>query len=140
MSITNLLRLVFNLWKILDFIHYFWLCLHKVLTFHHFGILKNSTIDLPISILLGGLHPEFNRALMHNFFGFVYINSKICSHIWKLKNKVITKLFHKAFRKCIQQDTVWLVPQKESKFKKVEKTRNSAKFQQNPKTLEKSLP
>ena len=51
--------------------------------FYHFGILKNSTIYLPISILFGSLQSEFNRALLH-CFGFVYISSHICSHIWKL--------------------------------------------------------
>ena len=36
--------------------------------FHHFGIIKNSTIDMPILILLGTLHTEFNRALLHCFW------------------------------------------------------------------------
>ena len=35
-------------------------------------------------------------------FGFVYISSHICFQIWKLKNNAITKLFHKAFIKCIR--------------------------------------
>ena len=35
--------------------------------FHHFGTLKISTIDLPISILLRSLHPKFNRTLLHRF-------------------------------------------------------------------------
>ena len=66
--------------------------------FHHFGILKNSTINLSISILLDSLHPELNRAFFHRFLA-LFISSHICPHLWKLKNNAITKLFHKAFRK-----------------------------------------
>ena len=102
MSITNLLRLVFDRWKIWNLFTISGLVYIRFSHFHHYGILKNSTIDLPISILLDSLHPELNRALLHRVFGFVYISSHICSHIWKLKNNLITKLFHKAFRKCIQ--------------------------------------
>ena len=44
------------------------------------------------------------NSIEHSFivFGFVYISSHICFHIWKLKSNFITKLFHKAFRRCIQ--------------------------------------
>ena len=41
--------------------------LHKVLTFPSLWNTKNSTIDLPISILLGSPHPNFNRTLLHRF-------------------------------------------------------------------------
>ena len=62
---------------------------------------KIAPLTYPYRFYLVAFIPS---SIEHSFivFGIVYISSLICSHIWKLKFKFITKLFHKAFRKCIQ--------------------------------------
>ena len=102
MSITNLLRLVFNLWKIWDFIHYFWLCLHK-------GSPISITSKYSKRALLTCPYQFYLVALILNSIENSFIVFWLClhklSHLFshlKTKNNVITKLFHKAFRKCIQ--------------------------------------
>ena len=71
---------------IYDFIHYFWLCLHKVLTFQLLWNNKKSTFEFPISILLKMAFIPSS----HIFLTFE--NSKIAR----------SKLFHRVFRKCIK--------------------------------------
>ena len=55
--------------------------------FHHFGTLKNSTIDMPISILLGRLHTMFNRKLLHRFLLCLHKLTHLFSHL-KSKKKL----------------------------------------------------
>ena len=101
MSITNLLRLIFNrgkygiLFTISGFVYI------RFSHFHHFGTLKRALLTCPYQFYLVSL---IQSSIEHSFivFGFVYISSHICSHIGKLKNNVITELLHKAFRKYIQ--------------------------------------
>ena len=50
--------------------------------FNHFGILKNSTIDLPISILLGSLQP-----IEHSFIVFWLCLHKLSHFFSHLKTK-----------------------------------------------------